>query len=392
MEYLLILLEYLQIIFIAGLLGLIIYYLIHIGNRYVVEDKKFEITRKHIIITVLSALVILLLYYIFNDSSQVAGLISPVLYSIAFAYLLNPFVNFFEKKGISRVWGTLLIYLLLGAFVTIIAILFFPKISSEFQNLVTQLPEYSKETIDFFNDLYNKYTSNIENLPPELQGIKDVVSENINRIQTILISSVNGLMNSIINMFSKIIGLIIIPVLTFYFIKDKELFKRKMYLAIPKKFRADSVRVSREIDSVLARFIRGQMIIALFVGVTTTIGLLIIGIDYALLIGLMAGIANFVPFFGPIIGIIPAFLFALLDDPMKIIWVLILFAVIQQVESNIMAPKIVGDSVGIHPVVVILALLVGASTMGIIGMLLAVPIAGVIKILTSFIIEKLAHS
>ena len=392
MEYLLTLVDYLRIIFIAAILGLTIYYLINIGNRYVADNRKFQITRKHIITTVFIALLVLLIYYLFNDSSQIAGLISPVLYSIAFAYLLNPFVNFLEEKGISRLWGTLIVYLVLAGFVVVIAVSFFPKISAEFQNFVQLLPDYSKEAIDFFNDLYTNYTDNVENLPDEFQGVKDIVSQNISRVESLLINSIESLMNSVINMFSKVLGLIIIPVLTFYFIKDKDMFKKKIYLTIPKKYRADCIRISREIDSVLSKFIRGQMIIALFVGVTTIIGLMIIGIDFAMLIGLIAGLANFIPFFGPIIGTIPALFFALLDDPMKIIWVIILFTVIQQLESNILAPKIVGDSVGIHPVVVILALLIGASLMGIIGMLLAVPVAGVIKILTSFVIEKLTHS
>ncbi len=392
MEYLLTLVDYLRIIFIAAILGLTIYYLINIGNRYVADNRKFQITRKHIITTVFIALLILLIYYIFNDSSQIAGLISPVLYSIAFAYLLNPFVNFLEGKGISRLWGTLIVYLVLAGFVIVIGLSFFPKISAEFKNFVDLLPDYSVEAIDFFNDLYTNYTSNVENLPDEFQGVKDIVSQNISRIESLLINSIENLMNSVINMFSKVLGLVVIPVLTFYFIKDKDMFKKKIYLIIPKKYRADCIRISREIDSVLSKFIRGQMIIALFVGVTTIIGLMIIGIDFAMLIGLIAGLANFIPFFGPIIGTIPALFFALLDDPMKIIWVIILFTVIQQLESNILAPKIVGDSVGIHPVVVILALLIGASLMGIVGMLLAVPVAGVIKILSSFVIEKLTHT
>lgn len=392
MAYLVIIMGYVQFILVTSLIGLLIYYLINIGNRHVPEDKKFRITRNQIIFVLLTALAIYLIYYIFNDSSEIAGLISPVLYSIAFAYLLNPLVNFLEEKGIKRLWGTLIIYLVLTGIVVVISLAFFPKISTEFQNLGKLLPTYSKEAIEFFNNLYDTYIANIENLPTEFQGIQDMITENINNIQAFLVNTAQNLVNSIISMFSKILGLIIIPVLTFYFIKDKEIFKKHITLAIPKRFRSDTIKISREIDSVLSRFIRGQMIIALFVGATTTIGLLIIGVDFALLIGLMAGLANFIPFFGPIIGIVPAFIFAVLDDPMKVIWVLILFIVVQQVESNIMAPKIVGDSVGIHPVVVILALLVGASTMGIIGMLIAVPIAGVIKILTNFAIEKLSHS
>lgn len=394
MSYILTLVGYLKVIFFTGLLGLLIYYLIHIGNRYVLEDERFKITRKHVIYFLLIMLLAVLLYYIFRDSSQILGLLMPVLYSIGFAYLLNPLVNILEERGIARLWGVLLIYLFVIGGIVILSLIIFPKISNEFQKLVSLMPTYFEELREVFDDLnkmYIKYSNNLKDLPKELQGIQEVIGENLSKIQESLIGSIENFTTSIINMFSRILSFIIIPILTFYFLKDKDYFKKKIYMTIPKRFRSDTLKVSREIDLVLEKFIRGQLIVALFVGVVTVIGLAIIGIDFAFIIGLVAGIANFIPFFGPIIGIVPALFFALLEDPMKAVWVILLFIGIQQVESNILSPKIVGESVGLHPVIVIVALLIGGSIAGIIGMLLAVPVAAVIRILSSFAIEKLTN-
>jgi len=316
----------------------------------------------------------------------------PVLYSVILAYLLNPLINTLEKKGISRGWSIIGIYLVIATSIFLISISLFPKIAQEFENLIKVLPSYFNKAYVFLNGIYEKYSKSMDNLPIEFQTIDEVVKENLNEIQLTLITYIKSIANTIINMFSRIFTFVIIPIFTFYFLKDKEYFRRKIYLTIPKAYRCDVGRIAREIDIVLGKFIRGQLIIATFIGSATAIALLILGIDFAFIIGLIAGIADVIPYFGPIIGIIPALIFALLDKPIKAIWVIIAFVIIQQIESNILAPKIVGDSVGLHPIIVIIALLIGGSFFGIIGMLLAVPVAAIIKITSAFIIEKLTKA
>ncbi|MGF7059975.1 AI-2E family transporter [Brassicibacter mesophilus] len=390
MDYILILSGYLRSIFLTILLGLGIYFLINIGNKHVQEGKKFVISRKAVINTIIAVIFLVAIYNLFKGPSSLTQILMLVFYSIILAYLLNPLVNIIERKRVSRSLSVLLVYLILVAFILIVSFSIVPKLASEFQSLAKVLPTQFNKIYDFFNELYIKYSSQLENLPPEFNGIREVLLENLNRFQSIIISSLKGLTNSVIKTFSKVVSLVIIPILTFYFLKDKEYFKKKIYLLIPKKYRNDTLRLSREIDSVLSKFIRGQLIVAAFVGVATTIGLLIIGVDFAIIIGMVAGIADIIPYFGPIIGILPALLFALLESPIKAVWVIIVFVVIQQLEGNIVAPKIVGESVGLHPVIVMLALLIGGSYFGILGMLLAVPLAAIIKITSGFIVEKLS--
>ncbi|WP_427339136.1 AI-2E family transporter [Caloranaerobacter sp. DY30410] len=380
---------YLREIFIVCLLGLIIYFLVNIGNKYVESTKRISISKRKIIKIIATLLTVFFIYIIYKITKDVTGLFTPFILAIGLSYLLNPMVNSLEKKKVPRALGVLLVYLILIGFILIISFSIFPKLTSEFKKLIDVLPNFFNDAYEFFNELYIRYSKNIENLPPELQGINEVVKSNLDKIQVTIMNSLKNFTNSIMQVFSKAFSFILIPILTFYFLKDKDYFKKKIILLIPKVYRHDVLYVFREIDVILGKFIRGQLIVAAFVGVATTIGLLILGIDFALIIGIIAGIANVIPYFGPIIGIIPALVFALMKSPLKALWVIILFTAIQQFESGIISPKIVGESVGLHPVVVIFSLLLGGSYFGIWGLLLAVPTAAILKIVINFIINKL---
>ncbi|SHH29965.1 sporulation integral membrane protein YtvI [Caloranaerobacter azorensis DSM 13643] len=380
---------YLREIFIVCLLGFIIYFLVNIGNKYVETNKRISISKKKIIKIVTTLLIVLFVYIIGKITKNVTGLFTPFILSIGLSYLLNPMVNSLEKRKVPRALGVLIVYLILIGFILIISFSIFPKLINEFKKLIDVLPNYFNDAYEFFNEIYISYSKNIANLPPGLQGINEVVKSNLDKIQVTLLNSLKNFTNSIMHIFSKAVSFILIPILTFYFLKDKDYFKKKIIMIIPKVYRQDVLYVFREIDVVLGKFIRGQLIVAVFVGVATTIGLLMLGIDFALIIGIIAGIANVIPYFGPIIGIIPALVFALMESPLKALWVIILFTAIQQFESGIISPKIVGESVGLHPVVVIFSLLIGGSYFGIWGLLLAVPITAILKIVINFIINKL---
>lgn len=382
---------YLQGIFITVLLGLSIYFLINIGNTYVKPEKKLFFSRRKIILGSLTAILIVIFYNFFKGSSKIAQIILLIFYSIVLSYLLNPLVTLIEKKGIKRTLSILLVYLILITFIIIVLMSIVPRLSSEFENLVVLLPSYFNRIYDYFNNIFVKYSKHIDKLPPEFQAIREVFLENLNEIQALLLNYIRNITSSVINIFSKMISFFIVPILTFYFLRDKDYFKKKIILIIPKNHRNDVVKIGRETDEVLGKFVRGQLLVATFVGISTSIALLIIGVDFAIIIGLVAGIADIIPYFGPIIGIFPALIFALLKSPVKALWVIISFTIIQQLESNIIEPKIVGESVGVHPVVVMLALLIGGSYFGIIGMLFAIPMTIVLRIISGFIIDKISR-
>lgn len=392
MDRFLLILSSINTFFIILIVLIILYYYIGIVGSNFTKDKLIVLKKKVKYRFWIVLIIFIIILFIVKYHLIVKRVFFILLFSIIFAYLLNPLVNIVEKKSIKRVWAVLVVYLTIFFTLSIIFISIIPKIVEEFKSLMQILPSYINQIYSIFNENYIKYTKNINNLPIELLGIKDAVIENLLKIQNVIVNSTKQFTNSIISGFSKIVTFVLVPILAFYFLKDKELFSKKLCLSIPKEYRRDVIKISREIDFVLGKFIRGQLIVATFVGVATSISLMILRIDFALIIGLIAGLGDIIPYFGPIIGIIPAILFALLDSPGKAIWVIIIFTIIQQIEGNIVSPKIVGESVGIHPVIIIIILLIGGSLFGILGMLLAVPFAAIMKVIVSFIIEKITDN
>ncbi|SDY46298.1 Predicted PurR-regulated permease PerM [Proteiniborus ethanoligenes] len=388
MESILKISSYLKTLFLTAFWGLCIYFLINIGNNYVQSDKKIKLSKKKISFMFLIIVFIIAIYYIFKGSSKIGQVLLLVFYSAVLAYLLNPLVSLIEKLGIKRTLSILLVFLLLIGFLIIVAVSIVPKLMNEFENLIIVLPSYFNKIYDYFDYLHIKYFKHIDNLPPEFQAIKEVFLENLNSFQLHIINWIKSLINSSIRKFSKLISFFIVPILTFYFLKDKDFFRKKIILFIPKDYRHDALKISREIDNVLGKFIKGQLLVAAYVGAATSVVLLIIGIDFAIIIGLIAGIADIIPYFGPIIGILPAVTFALLESPVKALWVIVSFVFIQQLECNVIEPKIIGNSVGLHPVVIIFSLIISGSYFGIIGMLFAIPATLIIKIVSSFIIDR----
>lgn len=377
------------LIFINVILIIIIYLISsYIKEKILPYNISFN---KKVVIIILIFIALIFLFIIFYINSSIfRELIYTIVISIILAYVLNPFVNYLEKRKIQRLYGVIIVYLILFSFIVVLSYIIIPNMFKELRILSNDLPKYFNEINAFSNKVYEFYNNNINNLPEEFSMIKENIDANISKVQTLIESILAKLTSALFNIFTKIISLILIPVFTFYFVKDKEYYKKSLIFLIPRKYRDEVVIIFRKINSVLGNFIRGQLIVASFIGIATWIGLLILKIRFSLVIGILAGIFSIIPYFGPIIGIIPALLFALIDKPIKVLWVIILFILIQQFEGDILSPKIVGKSVGLHPVTVMISLIIGGSILGIIGMLLAVPIVATLKIITNSVIDRMS--
>jgi len=371
------------------LIIVIIYYIINIGNKYIEERKKIQIDNTKTIKILGFFIVIFLLFFIIKKYTFVSESIYAIFMAIVFSYLLNPIVNYFEKKGLSRFLSVVLIYLILAIIIFLLIFVFGPNIMKEFKNLGSILPRYLDRVFGYLDSIYDKYIKNIDNIPPQLDGVKGIFKDNVSEIENIVTKWIKKFTEKTIDIFSKIFTIVLIPILSFYFLNDKEYFKKKMYFCIPKDYRNHVLKLSKDVNKVISQFIKGRVLVAIFVGITTTIALFFLKIDFALIIGLMAGIADIIPYFGPVIGIIPAVFFALLKSPIRALWVIIIFTIIQQIENNIITPKVVGESVGIHPVTVILSLIIGGGFFGVTGMILAIPVVGILKVLYSYLVENI---
>lgn len=371
------------------LLILIIYYLINIGNNYVEGKHKIKINYKILLPIFIGLITIIIMKALFKEYAILSDTFYTIIFSTILAYLLNPIINYLESKNIKRLWGVLLLYLVIVGMILILAFLVIPKSSREIKRLMVDVPSYIDRASGLIDFLYNEYYSTLGDLPPIFQGVQQVIMENIVGLESMVVDGLKTFMGGIINTFSKVVSLVLTPILTLYFLVDKDYFKEKIIGLIPKRFRADSIKLSKEIDHSLSKFVRGKIIMAAYVGIATTMVLLILGIEFAIVIGFITGLADVIPYIGPFLGFLPAVFFAFLSSPIKALWLAIIFVLIQWSENNILAPKVIGDTTGIHPVLILLSIIIGGGVFGVMGMILGVPVVAVLIILYEFTKDKI---
>ncbi len=371
------------------ILVLIIYYLINIGNSYLSEKKRLRFDDKRILPIMLTIIGIYFFYLLVKRYTILSDTLYALVISSIIAYALNPIINFLEKKGINRLLGVLIVYLSIIAVFFIVSFLIIPKSSAEIKRLVTNMPTYFEQVSKMVDNLYTKYYSTLGGLPPMFKGIEQVVMDNIVNIEDAIVNTLKVFIGGIIHTLSKFVSIVLTPILTLYFLVDKDFFKKKLKEAIPKKYRADVMYLANKIDYSLSRFVRGRLIMSLYVGVFTTVVLMIMGIEFAFVIGFVTGIADIIPYIGPLLGFIPAVFFAYLSSPIKVLWVSVLFVLIQWGENNILAPKIIGENLGMHPLVILLSIIIGGGVFGVFGMILSVPTVAVFRILFNFTKDKM---
>ncbi|MDF2521059.1 MAG: hypothetical protein K0R84_1687 [Clostridia bacterium] len=327
-----------------------------------------------------------ILYILFVNRTTVSSILKPFIYSLIFAYLLDPIVDFFETKGLRRILSVIIVYLILIALVLFFSFIIAPRLVKDIQVLVASLPKYSIEIQKMVKSFQDSYMNS--NLPQE---VKMVIDDNISILQDYISTSLQSILDSVVSAFSKVVYFILVPVIVFYLLKDADYFKKQVILFLPTRHRNKAILLFRDIDNAFGKYIRGQIIVAIFIGILTTLALSILKVKYAVFLGLFSGIANIIPYFGPIIGLVPTIVFALFDSPAKALYAAAAFILIQQIESGILTPKIIGQSVGIHPVYVILSLFIGGQLMGVAGMVIAVPVLAAVKLTVRHLVRYIRH-
>ncbi len=366
------------------LLLLIIYYLINIGNTFIPDNSRIKFRNKKVLSVFIGLTGFFLLSYLLRRYTILSDTLYTIIFSSILAYLLNPIVNRLEKKGFKRGYSVLFLYVLILGAILILAFLVIPKASNEIKKLASDMPRYIENISTSFNSLYDEYYSAIGGLPDIIQTIQNSIRENLVGIESMIASGLRNFFFGLVNIFSKVISLVLTPILTFYFLVDKEYFLGKIKKLIPEKYKKKTLDLLREIDSSLSKFVRGKIMLAVSVGAATTIMLLILGIDFAIFIGVITTIGDVIPYIGPFIGFIPAFFFALVESPIKALWISIFFVLIQWAANNVLAPKILGGTTGIHPMVILFSIIIGGGLFGVLGMIFSVPAVAVGVILIDF--------
>ncbi len=301
----------------------------------------------------------------------------PLVVAMILVYLLNPLVSALERRGLPRIWGTLLTYLAaLGIIGTLLSFMV-PVVGDQIESFSTTGPSIVERVTEGVSDLAARVGLRIEESAPGGEGVVDFFGR--------LVSFTQGL-------FGAVVVFIVGPIIAFYFLVDLPKIKRGLRAVIPSRRRNEIESVMEKIGQAIGGFFRGQLLVALFVGVASALALWVVGLPFWAVVGLVAGIFNLIPLIGPFIAAIVAVLIAFTTDPqvgglleLEAGWPLavgsaIALLIVQQLDNHILSPNIVARTVNLHPVTVMLGLLAGGTLLGLWGLLLAVPVLASIKI------------
>ncbi|MBU3170553.1 AI-2E family transporter [Clostridium estertheticum] len=333
---------------------------------------------------------------------KIIGLVKPLLMALVIVYLFKPGVktieNFLQKRNIfkraapRRLVGILAIYLLVIAGIAALISGIYIMIGGKLSNNITisNMTEYLTKYLNNPALSVSSITEKLQNSNISMLGnLNDKITKIVGYVQTYFTTSIGVMTDSVLSIGGNIASFFIALVLSIYLIQDSEYFmdlwEKTFNLIFGKSKVGNKLKeILSIIDITFYKYIRGQLLEACIVGVLSAIVLYFVGIDYALIIGIIAGICNMIPYIGPVVGTILAVIIALLSgQPIRAVWAVVGMIVVQEVDNKLLAPKIVGDSVGLHPVFTMLAIIIGGSVWGLIGMMIAVPVAACFKVLIS---------
>ena len=332
-----------------------------------VKDKKLNF-----IITTAIGLVVL--FYVL---SKLKWLFIYFSFALMLAYFFDPLYKFLLNKKAPKVLAIIIVFGIIIALLILIIFFLIPSVINQLNILYKEIPNFIE-----------KYENLILSIKPQLSkfinpaDVEILLKENLSELQ----KSVLGFSQSIIIYLSNIVssitfGIVIIPLILFYIMRDMFIFKENLYIFVSKKNKKEFKEALEEIDHIVSGFIRGRIIVCFIVGTLIGIGLYFLNLEFALIIGIVSGVFNFIPYLGPIVGVILALIFALGSPWWTLLMIIVLFVLVNQLEAIYLNPNILGKELGLHPLTVILSILICGQLLGILGVLVAVPLAAILKVL-----------
>ena len=346
---------------------------------------------------------------IFGVIRMIIGILKPIIYGFAIAYLLNPIVKtvdrylgpFLKRKikkektavRISRGAGIALSLLVLFAIIMTLLNMLIPELFASIRNLMETLPGQMNSVIDSFGDLQKEQSTT----GVIMENILNHASESIQSwIQTDLLRQMNVLMTNIttgaINVLNEVFNFLVGCIVSVYMLFGKETFaaqiKKILYAAMSPDHANMVLHITRKSNEIFGGFIIGKIIDSAIIGVLCFIGITILDMPYILLVSVIVGVTNVIPFFGPYIGAIPSTILIALADPIKGLYFLIFIIALQQLDGNVIGPKILGNSTGLSAFWVVFSILLGGGLFGFIGMIAGVPTFAVIYYIVKMVVEQ----
>ncbi|SMH59682.1 AI-2E family transporter [Azospirillum agricola] len=321
-----------------------------------------------------------------------AGMLLPFVVGLALAYLLDPLVDRLEAIRLPRWLGTTLVLLSFLLVLVVFVLLLVPLVQGQIAHLLEVLPHYAAVVKERALPAINRL---LHRLPPDdMERLRAAAGTYAGDVAGWVAKVVSSILSGGLALFDVLSLMFITPIVAFYMMRDWDVMVAKVDAWLPLQH-AETIRAqAREVDSTLSGFVRGQAMVCLVLGLFYALALSAAGLDFGLVIGLVAGLLSFIPYVGSLFGFVASTGLALLqfDEFWRVGLVVGIFLFGQAIEGNVLTPKLVGDKVGLHAVWVMFALLAGASLFGFLGVLLAVPVAAVIGVLTRFALRQYLSS
>jgi predicted PurR-regulated permease PerM len=314
--------------------------------------------------------------------------ILPFVVGGALAYFLDPVADRLQRLGLSRVMATTVITICAILLVVLLVLSIIPSLISQLTALVNSAPQIAARMQAFLLERFPE-------LSDSTSTARQTLAQIASAIQARGAELANGLLTSALSILNAVIFIVVVPVVTFYLILDWDKLIARVDHLIPRDHAPVVRTIATDINTVIAGFVRGQVSVCLILGTFYAVALMIAGLQYGMIVGAIAGAITFIPYVGSLVGGILAVglaLFQFWGDWMSIGIVAAIFAIGQFVEGNILTPKLVGQSVGLHPVWLLFALSVFGALFGFVGMLVAVPVAAAIGVITRFGLTQYENS
>jgi len=345
-----------------------------------------------------SILLIGLIILLFNQISFIfypiivffSTVVLPVILATIAYYLLRPLLRLLEKMRIPRIWGILILFVGAIGLITALVFLVLPFLKIQFHNLVAEFPTYFNQLllkIDTFlrSSIFASYYKGLD------ININTLLETGLGDLGKFFTDAIGGIASGVTTFISAFTGFILaivtVPFILFYLLKDGEKLPRFFVKMLPPRMRKDVTLILRDADHQISSYIQGQILVAICIGVMVSIGFFIIGMDYAILLGVLAMFTSIVPYLGPLIAITPAVIIAIVTSPIMLIKLAAVWTIVQLIEGKFISPQIMGKSLQIHPITIIFVLLTAGSLFGVAGVVLGLPGYALLKVVVTHLFK-----
>ncbi|WP_093069803.1 AI-2E family transporter [Thiothrix caldifontis] len=322
-----------------------------------------------------------------------APILTPFLAAAFLAYLGDPLVDQLESWKLSRTLSVTTVFLTIFLLLLLFFLFLVPVLETQVKLFLNKFPDYLDWVVNVLGP-YLQQNFGVDTSVLEVDKIKTVIASHWKETGGFIRNTIQTISKSGFVVLGWVANLALIPIITFYLLRDWDRMVAYIDDLLPRSIEPLVAKLARESDEVLGAFLRGQMSVMLALAVIYSIGLSLVGLEFALLIGLIAGVVSFVPYLGLIVGVAIAGIAILFQtqDVFNLFWVLAVFGVAQMIEGTILTPLLVGERIGLHPVTVIFSVLAGGQLFGFFGVLLALPVAAVLAVILRHIHDTYKQS